>query len=60
MKILIVGASGTIGQAVAEELGAKHEVIRASRHDADVHVDITSVASIEKNVCGSRSSRCSH
>lgn len=48
VKILIVGASGTIGQAVAEELGSKHEIIRASRHDADVHVDITSVASIEK------------
>ena len=43
MKIIIVGASGTIGQAVTRELEKKHEIIRAGRNGADVKVDITSV-----------------
>ncbi|WP_127593088.1 short chain dehydrogenase [Paenibacillus lautus] len=47
MKIIIVGASGTIGQAVAKELGKKHEIIRAGRNGMDVTVDITSMDSIK-------------
>jgi NAD(P)-dependent dehydrogenase (short-subunit alcohol dehydrogenase family) len=47
MKIIIVGASGTIGQAVAIELGKKHEIIRAGRNGMDVTVDITSMDSIK-------------
>ncbi len=31
MKIVVVGATGTIGIAVVSALEAKHEVIRASR-----------------------------
>jgi NAD(P)-dependent dehydrogenase (short-subunit alcohol dehydrogenase family) len=48
IKILIVGASGTIGNAVTEELEKNHEVIRAGRNGVDVSVDITSVESIKK------------
>ncbi|KAA0955924.1 short chain dehydrogenase [Sporosarcina sp. ANT_H38] len=48
MKILVVGASGTIGNAVTKELEKNHEVIRAGRNGADVTVDITSVESIKK------------
>ena len=40
MRILVVGATGTIGKAVADALAARHEVLRASRK-ADVTVDIT-------------------
>ncbi|WP_339265421.1 short chain dehydrogenase [Paenibacillus sp. FSL K6-1330] len=47
MKIIMVGASGTIGQAVAKELGQHHEIIRAGRNGTDVMVDITSVDSIK-------------
>ncbi|MGE7826978.1 short chain dehydrogenase [Paenibacillus sp. NPDC093718] len=47
MKIIIVGASGTIGQAVAQELGKDHEIIRAGRNGTDVTVDITSMDSIK-------------
>lgn len=47
MKILIVGASGTIGQAVAHKLAKKHDIIRAGRNGTDVKVDITSVESIK-------------
>ena len=32
MKILVVGATGTIGKAVASALSARHQVIAASRN----------------------------
>ncbi|WP_284140803.1 MULTISPECIES: short chain dehydrogenase [unclassified Virgibacillus] len=48
MKILVIGASGTIGQKVVEELEAENEVIRAGRNGADIQVDITSVDSIKE------------
>ncbi|MBM7644469.1 NAD(P)-dependent dehydrogenase (short-subunit alcohol dehydrogenase family) [Scopulibacillus daqui] len=47
MKIVVIGASGTIGKAVSEELGKKHDIICAGRHGSDVQVDITSVESIK-------------
>ncbi|HBM12011.1 MAG TPA: short chain dehydrogenase, partial [Rhodospirillaceae bacterium] len=47
MKILIVGASGTLGKAAAEELGARHDIIRASRSGLDIAIDIGDAASIE-------------
>ncbi|MBG9794644.1 short-chain dehydrogenase [Paenibacillus dendritiformis] len=46
MKILIVGASGTIGRAVAAELEARYNIIRAGRQGPDVQVDITDPGSI--------------
>ncbi len=45
MKILLIGASGTVGRAVAQELH-QHEIIRAGRTNGDVHVDITSDESV--------------
>lgn len=47
MRVLLIGASGTIGSAVRKELEARHEVISAGRNGADVTVDITSTDSIE-------------
>jgi len=43
-----VGASGTIGKEITEELRGNHEVICAGRNGADVSVDITSVESIKE------------
>lgn len=48
MRVLIVGASGTIGQRICDDLGKRHEIIKASRSGADVEVDITSADSIEE------------
>jgi len=48
LRILLVGASGTIGQAVAAELGTQHTIIRAGRQGADVTLDIADPASIER------------
>lgn len=45
MKILLIGASGTVGRAVAQELN-QHQIIRAGRTSGDVHVDITSDESV--------------
>ncbi|QCO55426.1 short chain dehydrogenase [Pseudorhodobacter turbinis] len=46
MKILIVGATGLIGGAVANALSANHEIISAGYSDGDVKVDLGSKASI--------------
>lgn len=48
MKILLIGASGTIGKRIYEEMSPKHEVVKASRKGGDVSVDITSPSSIEE------------
>ncbi len=45
MRILLVGATGTIGKAVAAALGARHDVIAASRHTGE-QVDIEDPASM--------------
>ena len=46
MKILIVGASGTIGRAVASELGQRHEIISGGRTSGDIRMDLTDSSSI--------------
>ena len=46
MRILLVGASGTIGRAVATELGQRHEIVSAGRTSGDVQLDITDISSI--------------
>lgn len=45
MKIIVIGASGTIGSAVCVALETAHDVIRASRN-GDFKVDLGNAASI--------------
>lgn len=48
MRILHVGATGTIGAAVATALAARgHEVVRVGRTDGELNVDVADPASIE-------------
>ena len=47
MKIIIVGASGTMGTYLSNEFEKEHEIIRADRNSSEVKVDITSPESIE-------------
>ncbi len=47
MKIIIVGASGTIGKQVAKSLENNHEIIRVGTKSGDIQADITSTESIE-------------
>ncbi|TFJ93254.1 short chain dehydrogenase [Lentibacillus salicampi] len=46
MRIVVVGASGTIGKKITEALTPNHEVLRAGRNGVDVSVDLMSQESI--------------
>jgi len=48
MKVLLVGASGTIGQAITQELAPRHEIIEAGRSNSQYPVDITNVDSVRQ------------
>ena len=46
MRVVIVGASGTIGQAVAKELAPRHEIVAVGSKSGDVRLDVTDAGSI--------------
>lgn len=46
MKIIIVGATGTLGSAVTAELENDHEVVKVASSGGDLQVDIADIASI--------------
>ncbi|MCH4871618.1 MULTISPECIES: short chain dehydrogenase [Pseudomonas] len=46
MKILLIGANGTLGSAIDRELSARHEIVRIGRKSGDFQVDISNSASI--------------
>jgi len=46
LKILLVGASGTLGRAVHAELAQRHDIVTAGRNSGDHRVDITNSDSI--------------
>ena len=46
MKILLIGANGTIGSAVERELAPRHEIVRIGRKSGDFQVDISDRDSI--------------
>lgn len=48
MKIIIVGSTGTIGQAVLVELSKRHTIISVAHNHGDIQMDITDTSSIEK------------
>lgn len=47
MKIIIVGASGTMGRHLTRAFENEHEVIKAATKSGDLRVDITAAESIE-------------
>lgn len=52
MKILVIGATGTIGSTVVQQLGDKVEIITASRRGGALSVDIGDPESIKKMFAG--------
>jgi NAD(P)-dependent dehydrogenase (short-subunit alcohol dehydrogenase family) len=48
MRIVVIGATGTIGKAVAEALAGRHEVVRVGHRSGEIRVDISSKESIER------------
>ena len=47
MRIIIVGATGTIGKHVSSRLEQTHEIIKVGSKSGDVHMDMTSRDSIQ-------------
>ncbi|QXE92232.1 short chain dehydrogenase [Geomonas subterranea] len=47
MRIIVIGATGTIGKAVAKQLATEHEVIKVASKSGDHRVDMSSKDSIE-------------
>lgn len=48
MKIIIVGATGTMGTHLVKALENEHEIIKVASQGADIDADITSTESIDK------------
>lgn len=48
MKIVLIGASGTLGQAIDAALSQRHQIIRVGRQSGDLNVDITDSGSIRR------------
>ncbi len=48
MKVLVVGASGTIGKLIVKELAPRHEIIEAGKSHGQYQVDITSEESVRQ------------
>ena len=48
MKIIIVGATGTMGTHLVDALEKEHEVVKVASKGGDIEADITSTESIEK------------
>lgn len=46
MRVILVGAGGTLGAAVLGHLEANHDVVTAGRSSGDVRVDLTDAESI--------------
>jgi NAD(P)-dependent dehydrogenase (short-subunit alcohol dehydrogenase family) len=47
MKVIVIGATGTIGRAVADALAARHEVVRVGHTGGEVLADLESPESLE-------------
>ena len=48
MKVLLIGATGTIGQKVHQRLAQTHDVITVGYKDGDYQVDLADKASIQR------------
>ncbi len=48
MKVMVIGATGTIGRAVVDKLSARHEIVKVGHKSGDYRVDIGSADSIKK------------
>jgi NAD(P)-dependent dehydrogenase (short-subunit alcohol dehydrogenase family) len=46
MKIILIGASGTLGKAVAAELSARHEIVAVGRKSGEFRADMRDIESL--------------
>ncbi|AXI02952.1 short chain dehydrogenase [Aquirhabdus parva] len=47
MKVIVIGATGTLGKAVSNELAARHDIIEVGKTKGQYQVDLTSSESIK-------------
>lgn len=52
MRVLVVGASGTVGKAAVSQLSRRHQIVTAGRSGADVSVDLMNEASVRQMYVG--------
>jgi NAD(P)-dependent dehydrogenase (short-subunit alcohol dehydrogenase family) len=50
LRILLVGASGVLGKAIAAELSPRHDIISAGSKTGDIRIDIADPASIVRGL----------
>jgi NAD(P)-dependent dehydrogenase (short-subunit alcohol dehydrogenase family) len=48
MKIIVIGAAGTIGQKIVAAIEDGHEIIKVGRKSGDLHADITDPGSLKE------------
>jgi NAD(P)-dependent dehydrogenase (short-subunit alcohol dehydrogenase family) len=48
MRIIVIGATGTIGKALVEALRGKHDVVQVGHESGDYQVDLADKGSIER------------
>ncbi|MFZ3185330.1 MAG: short chain dehydrogenase [Pseudomonas sp.] len=48
MKIILIGASGTLGKAIDQQLQDRHDILRVGHSSGELQVDITDPASIRR------------
>jgi len=47
VKIIVIGASGTLGKAVSAELSARHEIVAVGRKSGDFQADMRELKSLK-------------
>ena len=47
MKIIVIGASGTLGKAVSAEFSARHEIVAVGRKSGDFQADMRELKSLK-------------
>jgi short-subunit dehydrogenase len=48
MRVVLIGATGTIGRAVAQAIAINNEVVRVSRTSGEYRVDMSSKESVQR------------
>ena len=47
MKIILIGASGTLGKAIASELSPRHHIVAVGRKSGDLQADMRDIKSLQ-------------
>lgn len=46
MKVMVIGASGTVGRGIVDNLKARHDIIQVGKHHGDLQVDLLDEGSV--------------